>query len=82
MNQVEQEYSVLFEEIKQKVCEEFQLSMVAYQTWIQPMKFYKVEDDVFYIEVPSEKAQLINYLIKNYKDIFHVCVSDATNHDY
>ena len=82
MNQVEQEYSVLFEEIKQKVCEEFQLSMVAYQTWIQPMKFYKVEDDVFYIEVPSEKAQLINYLIKNYKDIFHVCVSDATDHDY
>ena len=46
------------------------------------MKFYKVENDIFYIEIPTEKAQLINYLIKNYKDIFHVCISDATNHDY
>ena len=79
---MEQEYSVLFEEIKQKVADELQLSMVAYQTWIEPMRFYKVEDDIFYIEIPSEKAQLINYLIKNYKDIFHVCVSDATDHDY
>ena len=82
MSQSEQDYSVLFEEIKQKVCDELQLSIVAFQTWIEPMKFYKVEDDTFYIEVPSEKAQLINYLTKNYKDIFHVCISDATNHDY
>ncbi|MBR3637961.1 MAG: chromosomal replication initiator protein DnaA [Lachnospiraceae bacterium] len=59
-----------------------QLSIVAFQTWIEPMKFYKVEDDTFYIEIPSEKAQLINYLTKNYKDIFHVCISDATDHDY
>ena len=82
MNQIEQEYSVLFEEIKQKVCDELQLSLVAFHTWIEPMKFYKVENDIFYIEIPTEKAQLINYLIKNYKDIFHVCISDATNHDY
>ena len=82
MNELEQEYSVLFEEIKQKVCDELQLSLVAFHTWIEPMKFYKVENDIFYIEIPTEKAQLINYLIKNYKDIFHVCISDATNHDY
>ena len=82
MNELEQEYSVLFEEIKQKVCDELQLSLVAFHTWIEPMKFYKVENDIFYIEIPTEKAQLINHLIKNYKDIFHVCISDATNHDY
>ena len=82
MNELEQEYSVLFEEIKQKVCDELQLSLVAFHTLIEPMKFYKVENDIFYIEIPTEKAQLINYLIKNYKDIFHVCISDATNHDY
>ena len=82
MNELEQEYSVLFEEIKHKVCDELQLSLVAFHTWIEPMKFYKVENDIFYIEIPTEKAQLINYLIKNYKDIFHVCISDATNHDY
>lgn len=82
MSQVNQDYSLLFENIKQKVCDEMQLSIVAFQTWIEPMKFYKVEDDTFYIEIPSEKAQLINYLTKNYKDIFHVCISDATDHDY
>ena len=82
MSELEQEYSVLFEEIKQKVLEELQLSPVAYQTWIEPMKFYKVEEDVFYILLPSEKAQLANYLKKNYKDIFHVIISDTTEHDY
>ena len=82
MSQVNQDYSLLFENIKQKVCDEMQLSIVNFQTWIEPMKFYKVEDDTFYIEIPSEKAQLINYLTKNYKDIFHVCISDATDHDY
>ncbi|MCR4813515.1 MAG: chromosomal replication initiator protein DnaA [Lachnospiraceae bacterium] len=82
MNELEQEYTLLFEEIKQKVCDELQLSLVAFHTWIEPMKFYKVENDTFFIEIPTEKAQLINYLIKNYKDIFHVCISDATNHDY
>jgi chromosomal replication initiator protein len=82
VSQVNQDYSLLFENIKQKVCDEMQLSIVAFQTWIEPMKFYKVEDDTFYIEIPSEKAQLINYLTKNYKDIFHVCISDATDHDY
>ena len=82
MSQVNQDYSLLFENIKQKVCDEMQLSIVAFQTWIEPMKFYKVEDDTFYVEIPSEKAQLINYLTKNYKDIFHVCISDATDHDY
>ena len=82
MSQQEQDYSVLFEEVKQKVSDELQISIIAYRTWIEPMSFYKVEGDTFYIEIPSEKAQLINYLVKNYKDIFHVCVSDATNHDY
>ncbi len=82
MSQQEQDYSALFEEIKQKVADELQISMIAYRTWIEPMSFYKVEGDVFYIEIPSDKAQLINYLIKNYKDYFHVCVSEATNHDY
>lgn len=82
MSQQEQDYSALFEEIKQKVADELQISMIAYRTWIEPMSFYKVEGDVFYIEIPSDKAQLINYLIKNYKDYFHVCVSESTNHDY
>ena len=82
MSQQEQDYSALFEEIKQKVADELQISMIAYRSWIEPMSFYKVEGDVFYIEIPSDKAQLINYLIKNYKDYFHVCVSEATNHDY
>lgn len=82
MSQQEQDYSALFEKIKQKVADELQISMIAYRTWIEPMSFYKVEGDVFYIEIPSDKAQLINYLIKNYKDYFHVCVSEATNHDY
>ena len=82
MNQIEQEYAVLFEEVKQKVVEELQLTMVAYHTWIEPMQFYKVEEGVFYILIPSEKAQLINYFKKNYKDIFHVIISDATNKDY
>lgn len=82
MSQADLDYSALFEEVKQKVSDELQISIIAYRTWIEPMSFYKVEGDVFYIEIPSDKAQLINYLIKNYKDIFHVCVSDATNHDY
>ena len=82
MSSNSQDFEILFEEVKQKVFDELQLSLVAYQTWIEPMKFYKVEGDSFYILLPSEKAQLLNYFKKNYKDIFHVIISDTTNHDY
>ena len=82
MSKSEQDYSLLFEDIKKKVRDELQLSLVAYHTWIEPMKFFKTEGDIFYIEIPSDKGQLINYLIKNYKDIFHVCVFEATDKEY
>lgn len=71
-----------WEEIKENLREEYELTNISYSNWIAPLKFYKVEDDVVTILVPAEQAHLMNYIQKKYYICFKATISELMNYDY
>ncbi len=71
-----------WEEIKENLREEYELTNISFSNWIAPLKFYKVENDVVTILVPTEQAHLINYIQKKYLICFKATISELMNHDY
>lgn len=76
MNKVEEKW----EEILQTVKKEHDLSEVSFNTWIRPLKFYQIEDNVVTILVPSEQVAL-NYITKRYKLPLQVAIGEVAGMD-
>lgn len=71
-----------WEEIKENLREEYELTNISFSNWIAPLKFYRVEDDIVTILVPAEQAHLMNYIQKKYYICFKATISELMNHDY
>ena len=71
-----------WDEIKDTLREEYDLTNISFSNWIAPLKFYNVESDVVTILVPEEQAHLINYIQKKYHICFKATISELMNHDY
>lgn len=71
-----------WEEIKEYVRKEFDLSDVSYNTWIVPLKYYKIEDDVVIVLIPSDQAHALTYITSKYKDYFKVTISEMLEKRY
>ncbi len=71
-----------WELIKETLKKEYELSIVAYNTWIAPLKFHSEKDDVITILIPGEQAHVLNYIVKKYKDFFQVTISEIMDHSY
>ena len=71
-----------WEEIKETIREEYELTNISFMNWIAPLKFCKVEDDIVTILVPAEQAHLMNYIQKKYYLCFKATISEFMNHDY
>ena len=59
-----------WEEIKENLRKEYELTNISFSSWIAPLKFYKVENDVVTILVPTEQEHLINYIQKKYYTLY------------
>lgn len=71
-----------WEEIKENIREEYELTNISFMNWIAPLKFCKVEDDIVTILVPAEQAHLMNYIQKKYYLCFKATISEFMNRDY
>ena len=71
-----------WDEIKDTLREEYDLTNISFSNWIAPLKFYNVESDVVTILVPEEQAHLINYIQKKYHICSKATISELMNHDY
>lgn len=71
-----------WEEIKENIKNEYELTNISYSSWIEPLKFYKVENDVVTILIPKEQAHLIKYIHNKYYICFKATISELMNHDY
>lgn len=69
-----------WDEILKIVKTEHELSDVSFNTWLKPLKVYKVEGNVVTILVPSEQVGL-NYISKKYKLPLQVTISEVTGMD-
>ena len=69
-------------EIKETVKREYNLSSISYDTWIEPLQVYKVENNMVIILIPSDKGHALNYINSKYKSFFQVTISEMFNSTY
>lgn len=69
-------------EIIETVRKEYGLTDISFKTWIQPLTEYCVKDDIVYILIPNEKANVADYISSKYKEFFQVTISELFEHDY
>ena len=68
--------------IKETLREEYELTDISYNTWIVPLNFYQVKNNVVMIIIPSDQAHALNYISSKYKSFFQVTISEMMNHTY
>lgn len=71
-----------WDEIKETIRKEYELTDVSYDTWIKPLSFYDVKENVVIIMIPSDQAHALNYISSKYKNFFRVIISEMMNHTY
>lgn len=69
-------------EIKEIVRREYNLSGISFSTWVEPLQIHKIEDDIVYIVIPSDQAQALSYISSKYKSFFQVTISEKYDHIY
>ena len=69
-------------EIKETIRKEYELTDVSYDTWVKPLQFYDVKNDSVIIMIPSDQAHALNYISSKYKNFFKVIISEMMDHTY
>ena len=68
--------------IKEAVRREYNISNVSYHTWVEPLEFHSVVNDVVNIIIPSDQAHAINYISSKYKSFFQVTITEMFDYPY
>lgn len=68
--------------IKETMRREYNISDISYQTWVAPLEFYNVADDVVSIIIPTDLAPALNYISSKYKSFFQVTITEMFDHNY
>ena len=68
--------------IKETLRTEYDLSDISYNTWVKPLNFHSVKDDIVTIMIPSDQAHALKYISSKYKSYFQVTISEMMNHTY
>lgn len=78
MNEIKENWQI----IKETMRREYNISDISYQTWVAPLEFYTVTDDVVSIIIPTDLAPALNYISSKYKSFFQVTITEMFNHNY
>lgn len=78
MNEIKDRWN----EIKEIIRQEYDLTTVSFDTWVSPLQLYKVENDMITILIPSDKAHMLKYIHTKYYLCFKATISELMNHDY
>ena len=68
--------------VKETIRREYNISDISYQTWVAPLEFYNVVNDVVSIIIPSDQAHALNYISSKYKSFFQVTITEMFDHNY
>ncbi len=71
-----------WQEIKETIRREYNMSDISFQTWIAPLEFYNVVNDVVNIIIPAGQAQAFNYISTKYKSFFQVTITEMFDYNY
>ncbi len=68
--------------IKENIKREYELSSIAFNTWIEPLEYHETVDDIVYIIIPSDTGMSLNYISSKYSKYFQVTISEMFDHEY
>ena len=68
--------------IKEIIRREYNISDISFQTWVNPLEYYNVIDNVVNIIIPSDQAHALNYISSKYKSFFQVTITEMFNQNY
>lgn len=68
--------------VKETIKREYSMSEISYQTWIAPLEYYNVVNDIVNIIIPSDQAHALNYISSKYKSFFQVTITEMFDHYY
>lgn len=68
--------------VKETIRREYNISDISYKTWVAPLEFFNVVDDIVSIIIPSDQAHALNYISSKYKIFFQVTLTEMFNHNY
>ena len=72
----------LWDSIKETIQKEYELSAIAYKTWIQPLELVNVIGQTVYIRIPSDKQQALNYIQNKFSTYFQVIIAEMVEIEY
>lgn len=68
--------------IKETLRTEYDLSDISYNTWVKPLNYHSLKDDIVTIMIPSDQAHALKYISSKYKSYFQVTISEMMDHTY
>lgn len=68
--------------IKETVRREYNLSDISYHTWLEPLEFYNIDNNIVNIIIPSDQAHALNYISSKYRSFFQVTITEMFDHIY
>ena len=68
--------------IKESIKREYKLTDISYKTWVEPLEYLNVVNDVVSIVIPAEQSHMINYISSRYTSFFQVTITEMFEHDY
>ena len=71
-----------WEEIKESLRKEYDLSDISFRTWVSPLKYGSTEGDVVKILIPSDQGHALKYISNKYKSYFQVTISEKMAKTY
>ncbi len=78
MDEIKNNWSAIKESIKR----EYGLTEISYITWVEPLAFHNIVNNVVSIIIPAEQSHMINYITSKYKSFFQVTITEMFNHYY
>ncbi|MCR5102290.1 MAG: chromosomal replication initiator protein DnaA [Butyrivibrio sp.] len=70
-----------WDEIKNTVRLESEITNVSYQTWVEPLEFNEFRDNCVFIKINSDNTMALNYIKNHYINFFKVTISEFLNSD-
>ncbi len=71
-----------WDEIKESIRIEYEVTDISYKTWIDPLKLGEIKNNTVYIETPKELAQSIFIIKKKFYTPFKISINEALGRSF
>lgn len=71
-----------WDNIKMAIKDEYELTGIAFNIWLKPLKYLKCENNVVSILVPGGNPEMLDYVKINYTNYFQEAISQALQNNF